>query len=105
MATTYNDGYQCKWLSGGILCNEAFSDFSDLIIHLGHVHGVRGPARDRLVCHWLTDSGVCGGEYLRHAFRRHIEVHLGHSVDCPQCSESYSRSDTLRNHMKKVHGK
>ena len=103
-ATTTNSGCHCRWLSGGILCGQDCTNFDELIIHLGRVHDVQGPAGRRLACHWLTPVGICGKLCRRDAYRRHIATHLSHSVSCDECGKTFSRGDTLRGHRKKVHG-
>ena len=102
MAATTNN--QCKWLTGGMLCNQGFDNFDDLMVHLGRVHSVRGSAADMLVCQWLTGRGYCGKTYRRGAFRRHIGTHVGPSVSCAVCGKCYSRNDSMRAHWKKEHG-
>ncbi|KAI9571079.1 hypothetical protein HD554DRAFT_2078125 [Boletus coccyginus] len=105
VSTANNDGCQCKWSPGGIPCNQVLADFDGLMGHVGHAHGVQGPAARKLVCQWMTDRGSCGKEYRRDGFRRHVGTHVGLSVPCTECGKSFSRSDSMRAHVKKDHSK
>ena len=69
--------YECRWSVDGVRCSTSFSQFGDLISHLGRSHGVRGPPRRLLVCQWMTHTGVCENTYRRSSFRKHIGTHLG----------------------------
>lgn len=89
---------------GDIPCSEGFAEFDDLVVHL-RVHGVQGGAERKLTCQWLTKNGFCSKELRRDGFKRHIASHIGRSVSCPECDKSYSREDTLRDHMKEHKGK
>lgn len=85
-------------------CREGFADLNSLMIHQRKKHGVRGPDWMGLDCVWLTNGDHICGEYIRKGgYKRHISVHLGLRVDCEQCGDSFSRNDTLNNHIKKKH--
>ena len=103
---TNNDGNQCcKWrMPNGMLCNQGFANFNGLVEHLGREHDVQGSASRRIVCRWLSHRGLCGQEYRRDAFRRHIGIHVRLFVPCTVCGKRFSRSDTLRAHLTKEHG-
>ena len=103
---TNNDGNQCcKWrMPNGMLCNQGFANFNGLVEHLGREHDVQGSASRRIVCRWLSHRGLCGQEYRRDAFRRHIGIHVRLFVPCTECGKRFSRSDTLRAHLTKEHG-
>lgn len=100
---TYNDRYQCNWLVADMPCGHIFTTFSNLIVHLGHAHDVRGSADRKLVCHWLTNNRSCGMVHRRDSFRRHISTHLSSSILCSECDRRFSRRDVLRAHIKRNH--
>ncbi|KAG9312295.1 hypothetical protein JVU11DRAFT_7605 [Chiua virens] len=97
--------YQCLWGTNGIICSHVAIDFDELMLHLGRVHDVQGTAARKIDCQWLTERGICGMQYRRDGFRRHIGTHLGLSVPCIHCGKSFSREDSLRAHIKKCHEK
>lgn len=97
-ATTVNSGnYRCQWLS----CEQACEDLDELMLHMGSLHDMRGPAERLLVCHWMTEGRICGGDYRRSAFRRHMRTHLHLRHVCITCGKTFSRADTLRSHARR----
>ncbi|KAN0081609.1 hypothetical protein V8E55_009233 [Tylopilus felleus] len=105
--TTDNDHYVCKWLVSGIPCHQGFPNFNELMLHMRNAHDVRGTADRKLDCGWFTSGGACGKNYRRDGFRRHIGTHVRDSVPCtePKCDKTFSRSDSMRAHVKKRHSK
>ena len=106
IATTHHAN-QCKWLVGGLPCDQCFLTFDELVTHLACEHNVQGPAERKLVCEWCTHRGSCRNQYWRDAFRHHIATHLKISHPCTvvDCNKSFSRVDSLHSHMRKQHRK
>jgi len=103
--TTDDDRYQCKWLVSGIPCHQRFANFDELMIHMGGEHDVQGSSDRKLDCEWFTSGRACGKKCRRDGIRRHIGTHVGDSVPCTHCDKSFSRSDSMRAHVKRHHNK
>ncbi|KAI6041596.1 hypothetical protein EDC04DRAFT_2601536 [Pisolithus marmoratus] len=106
----YNRKLACNWLSeeGSGTCNQQFGSRRDLMCHLNHAHGVKGPAKREICCRWLLNpdgSLMCGRHVRRAGFSRHIDVHVEATFMCSYrgCKKSYSRQDVLQKHIIKAH--
>ncbi|KAF9222474.1 kinase-like protein [Gyrodon lividus] len=98
---------ECVWWSG-VRCGQSFFSMPELVAHLQTAHGVDRSARELVVCMWGIQRGdvsvPCLAVLRRENLNRHIYVHLGHMYTCQLCGKTYSRSNTLKNHLFKMHG-
>ncbi|KIJ58262.1 hypothetical protein HYDPIDRAFT_119745, partial [Hydnomerulius pinastri MD-312] len=86
-------GFRCRWLleESGIPCDEVLPDRKVFLLHLGAAHGAKGSSDELVTCR------------LRDNLPRHVDGHYGWRVYCPYCPKSYSRRDTLKDHIRDVH--
>ncbi|KAF8840374.1 hypothetical protein BDN67DRAFT_1011561 [Paxillus ammoniavirescens] len=98
VATT-STGYGCAWLGKHARCGERFDTVSELVTHTAVAHDARGTAGRLLICQWDGERGPCLAGFRRDHFKRHLESHLGIKHLCGHCGKTYSRADSLKNHV------
>ncbi|KIJ10115.1 hypothetical protein PAXINDRAFT_16865 [Paxillus involutus ATCC 200175] len=100
---TASTGYECAWLEKHSRCGKRFDTVSELVTHTAVAHDVRGTAGRSLTCQWDTERGPCLAKFRRDHFKRHLESHLRITHLCEHCGNTYSRSDSLKNHVNQRH--
>ncbi|KAG9315155.1 hypothetical protein JVU11DRAFT_4278 [Chiua virens] len=91
--------HTCYWMTPYGVCNTQILGH-DLSEHLRTCHGVSGPEKALLRCHWHN----CLGEMRKESLARHIqEIHLEWKYVCPNCSERFTRNYTMQGHISRKH--
>jgi len=91
--------YPCQWWTGHGVCNALVQccGFSD---HLRFYHGVAGSEKAQVECCW----GGCSSVMRKESLMRHLnEIHLEVKVACHICGEQFTRSHTLKGHLRREH--
>ncbi|KAG0695908.1 hypothetical protein DFH29DRAFT_953521 [Suillus ampliporus] len=77
-----------------------YINVSDLSKHL-RTHGVQGSGDLVMPCAW---DGCARTPMKRQSVVRHVEeVHLQVKYPCSQCGTSFSRKNTLKSHLSRLH--
>ncbi|KAF8845889.1 hypothetical protein BDN67DRAFT_17 [Paxillus ammoniavirescens] len=100
---TASTGHECAWLEEHSRCGERFDTVSELVVHSAVAHDARGTAGRSLTCQWDIGRGPCLAKFRRDHFKRHLESHLGITHLCEHCGKTYSRADSLKNHVNLHH--